>query len=71
MKVIPRKKTFESITAGLSKMVDDLLAFADREKTEGQRKLVESGRLMAEHEAHNREADRAKATADKIKGLLA
>lgn len=66
-----RKKSFEGITAGLTRMVNDLRAFAAEQQSESTRKEADAARLLAESNGHDTERDRANSTAAKIEGLLA
>jgi hypothetical protein len=66
-----RKKTFEGITAGLSKLVSELRDFAGEQQAESDRKSADVLRLCNEVEGHDTERDRANSTAAKIEGLLA
>lgn len=68
---LSRKKSFEGITAGLTRMVNDLRDFAKEQEAEGDRKLADADRLRDEAAAHISQFVRANNTADKIGDLLA
>lgn len=68
--MLRKPKTYETITAGLRDMMEELAAHAEEltAQATNQRRMAE--RLHAEADASDDEANRALFTADKLSGLL-
>lgn len=64
-------KSFENITSGLTKMVDDLLSLASFHGLQTVSKDAKVNQLIDEITSHKDEAQKAIAVATKIGGLLA
>lgn len=65
------KKTYESITASLRQLVQDLHDHADDHEAKAQDHQAEADRHLTAKAAAQDEADRARSTAHKVGDLLA
>lgn len=65
-----KSKNYESITAGLNKMVNDLLTLADQNNIEAGKLHDEATRMKKEATTKNNDANRARNTASKIEALI-
>ena len=65
------KKNFDTITAGLSKMVSDLQAYADQRANDVKAADEKVQALLKDAAEADADAVKARATADKIAALLA
>jgi len=65
------RKTYDSITSGLSKMIEDLQNFATTQRDEAGQKEEQAIHLVAAAQEARHEASRADSTAKKLKDLLA
>lgn len=64
------RKNFDTITAGLNKMVTDLKAYADQRSADAANADLEAQRLIKEAADADADAAKPRATADKIAALL-
>jgi len=64
------KKNFDTITAGLTKMVADLQAYADQRKADAVNADLAAQKLIQDAADADADAAKSRATADKIAALL-